>query len=45
MSASLTTDVESLKGIFCHEPVFLNLEEEEAEDGGLSQYVVKQVPH
>ena len=41
MSATLTTEVETLKGLFCRNPVVLELEEAEDEGGGVSQYVVK----
>ncbi|PBP26687.1 putative ATP-dependent RNA helicase dbp9 [Diplocarpon rosae] len=41
MSATLTTEVETLKGLFCRNPVVLKLEEAEAEGEGVSQFVVK----
>lgn len=41
MSATLTNEVETLKGLFCRNPVILKLEEAEAEGEGVSQYVVK----
>ncbi|SPN98512.1 probable ATP-dependent RNA helicase dbp9 [Cephalotrichum gorgonifer] len=41
MSATLTTEVDTLKGIFARNPVVLNLEEKDAEGEGVSQYVVK----
>ncbi|EPE07347.1 atp-dependent rna helicase dbp9 [Ophiostoma piceae UAMH 11346] len=41
MSATLTTEVDTLKGLLCRDPVVLNLEEKEAEGEGVSQYVVK----
>lgn len=41
MSATLTSEVETLKGLFCHNPVVLKLEEAEAEGEGVSQFVVK----
>jgi ATP-dependent RNA helicase DDX56/DBP9 len=41
MSATLTTEVETLKGLFCRNPVVLELEEKEDEGEGVSQYVVK----
>ncbi len=41
MSATLTSEVESLKGIFCRNPVVLKLEEAEKEGEGVSQFVVK----
>lgn len=41
MSATLTSEVETLKGIFCRNPAILQLEETESEGEGVSQYVVK----
>lgn len=41
MSATLTTEVDSVKGIFCRDPVLLNLDEEEKQENDVSQYVVK----
>jgi ATP-dependent RNA helicase DDX56/DBP9 len=41
MSATLTTEVDTLKGLFCRNPVVLELEEVEDEGEGVSQYVVK----
>jgi ATP-dependent RNA helicase DDX56/DBP9 len=41
MSATLTTEVETLKGLFCRNPAVLELEEAEDEGEGVSQYVVK----
>lgn len=41
MSATLTTEVDTLKGLFCRNPVILELEEAEDEGEGVSQYVVK----
>jgi ATP-dependent RNA helicase DDX56/DBP9 len=41
MSATLTTEVDTLKGLFCRNPVVLELEEAEDEGEGVSQYVVK----
>ncbi|CAG8973503.1 hypothetical protein HYALB_00002828 [Hymenoscyphus albidus] len=40
-SATLTSEVETLKGLFCRNPVVLKLEEAEEEGEGVSQYVVK----
>ncbi|KAI0023223.1 ATP-dependent RNA helicase-like protein dbp9 [Xylariomycetidae sp. FL0641] len=40
-SATLTAEVDSLKGLFCRNPTVLNLEEPEAEGEGVTQYVVK----
>ncbi len=42
-SATLTTEVDTLKGLFCRDPAILNLEEAEAEGDGITQYVVKYV--
>ncbi|TAQ85748.1 hypothetical protein B7494_g5924 [Chlorociboria aeruginascens] len=41
MSATLTSEVETLKGLFCRDPVVLKLEEAESEGEGVSQYVVR----
>lgn len=41
MSATLTTEVETLKGLFCRNPAILTLEETEEEGEGITQYVVK----
>ncbi|KAJ5054490.1 uncharacterized protein L3040_000764 [Drepanopeziza brunnea f. sp. 'multigermtubi'] len=41
MSATLTSEVETLKGLFCRNPVVLKLEEAEVEGEGVSQFVVK----
>jgi ATP-dependent RNA helicase DDX56/DBP9 len=41
MSATLTSEVETLKGLFCRNPAVLQLEEAETEGEGVSQYVVK----
>ena len=42
MSATLSTEVDALKGMFCKDPVILALDEEEAkEKNGVTQYVVK----
>ncbi|KAH8671864.1 ATP-dependent RNA helicase-like protein dbp9 [Tricladium varicosporioides] len=41
MSATLTSEVETLKGLFCRDPAVLKLEEVEVEGEGVSQYVVK----
>lgn len=43
MSATLSVDVETLKGLFCQNPVVLKLDEGRDEDGGISQFVVKYV--
>lgn len=43
MSATLTSEVDTLKGLFCRDPVILKLEESETEGEGVSQYVVKCV--
>ena len=41
MSATLTSEVETLKGLFCRNPAVLKLEETESEGEGVSQFVVK----
>ena len=41
MSATLTTEVEKIKGLFCRNPVVLELDEQEPEGGGVTQYVVR----
>lgn len=41
MSATLTSEVETLKGLFCRNPEILALEETEEPGEGVSQYVVK----
>lgn len=41
MSATLTTDVETVKGLFCRDPTVLDLEEPDAEGEGVSQFYVK----
>ncbi|KAI1374934.1 DEAD-domain-containing protein [Hypoxylon crocopeplum] len=41
MSATLTPEVTTLKGLFCRNPTILDLEEPNDDGGGVSQYVVK----
>ncbi|KAI1777652.1 DEAD-domain-containing protein [Hypoxylon cercidicola] len=41
MSATLTPEVDTLKGLFCRNPTILDLVEPEDDEGGVSQYVVK----
>lgn len=41
VSATLTPEVDTLKGLFCRNPTVLDLEEPEDDGGGVSQYVVK----
>lgn len=41
MSATLTTEVDTLKGLFCRSPVTLKLEDKDEEGAGVSQFVVK----
>ncbi|EOD49485.1 Helicase [Neofusicoccum parvum] len=41
MSATLSSDVDNLKGLFCRDPVLLELDEEEKDQGKVSQYTVK----
>lgn len=40
-SATLTTDVDTLKGLFCRDPAVLDLEDEEKQSTSINQYVVK----
>lgn len=41
MSATLKTDVDILKGMFCQDPTILEFDEEEQESAALDQYVVE----
>ena len=41
MSATLTTDVTTLKGLFCRDPVILNLQETADDGRGMTQHLVK----
>ncbi|EED19162.1 ATP dependent RNA helicase (Dbp9), putative [Talaromyces stipitatus ATCC 10500] len=41
MSATLTSEVDTLKGLFCRNPVILKLTEAEDEGGGISQFAVR----
>jgi ATP-dependent RNA helicase DDX56/DBP9 len=41
MSATLTSEVETLKGLFCRNAVVLKLQEAESEGEGVTQFVVK----
>ncbi|KAH8653432.1 ATP-dependent RNA helicase dbp9 [Xylariales sp. PMI_506] len=41
LSATLTTEIDALKGIFCRNPTLLDLEEEEVEGDSLTQFVVR----
>ena len=44
MSATLTKEVDTLKGLFCRSPAILRLEEDaDASEGGIEQFVVKYV--
>ena len=43
MSATLSAEVETLKGLLCQNPVVLDLDEGGDEGGGISQFVVKYV--
>jgi len=40
-SATLTVEVETLKGLFCRDPVALELDEANEGNNGLTQYIVK----
>jgi ATP-dependent RNA helicase DDX56/DBP9 len=41
MSATLTSEVDTLKGLFCRDPAVLKLDEKDDEGEEISQYVVK----
>ena len=41
MSATLTTDVDTLKGLFCRDPVVVDLQESATDAGGVTQYTVR----
>ncbi|KAL5001328.1 ATP-dependent RNA helicase dbp9 [Aspergillus recurvatus] len=41
MSATLTAEVDTLKGLFCRSPVILKLEDKDDQGAGVSQFVVK----
>lgn len=41
VSATLTEEVDTLKGLFCRDPAILKLEESEDDGEGVTQYVVK----
>ncbi|KAF3064178.1 ATP-dependent RNA helicase dbp9 [Daldinia childiae] len=41
MSATLTPEVDTLKGLFCRNPTVLDLVEPDEDGGGVSQFVVK----
>ena len=41
MSATLTTDVNTLKGLFCRDPVVVDLQETATSANGITQYSVK----
>ncbi|OJJ76288.1 hypothetical protein ASPBRDRAFT_170083 [Aspergillus brasiliensis CBS 101740] len=41
MSATLTSEVDTLKGLFCRSPVVLKLEDKEEKGAGVSQFVVR----
>lgn len=41
MSATLKMELKTLKGLFCRDPVILELDEEENDTGSVSQYVVR----
>lgn len=43
MSATLSTEVDTLKGLFCRDPAVLNFEETVNDGGGVSQYTVRYV--
>lgn len=41
MSATLTDEVDTLKGLFCRSPVTLKLEDKDDQGAGVSQFVVR----
>lgn len=41
MSATLTSDIDILRNLYCRDPVILELEDRDGEEGGLTQYVVR----
>ncbi|KAI9706452.1 MAG: ATP-dependent DNA/RNA helicase [Candelina mexicana] len=41
MSATITTEVDDVKGLFCRDPIVLNLDKEEKQENDVIQYVVK----
>ncbi|CRK34686.1 hypothetical protein BN1708_019581, partial [Verticillium longisporum] len=41
MSATLTPEVDTVKGLFCRNSALLDLEQPEAEGDGITQFVVK----
>ena len=41
MSATLTTEVDTLRDLYCRDPVTLELEDKIGNDDGMTQYVVK----
>ena len=43
MSATLSTEVDTLKGLFCRDPIVLDFQETVDDEGGISQYTVKYV--
>ena len=43
ISATLTTELNTLKGLFCRDPAILDFQESANDVGGVSQYVVQYV--
>ncbi|KAI4132797.1 MAG: hypothetical protein LQ338_000501 [Usnochroma carphineum] len=41
LSATLTTEVNTIKDLYCRDPLFLDLGDQAEEKGGVTQYVVK----
>ncbi|KAI9754996.1 MAG: ATP-dependent DNA/RNA helicase [Chaenotheca gracillima] len=41
MSATLSSEVDTVKGLFCRDPVVLQLEEKESKDQEVSQFVIR----
>ena len=44
MSATLTAEVDTLKTLYCRDPVVVEAESQQADDGGITQYIVKYKP-
>lgn len=41
MSATLTTDIDTLKSLYCRDPVLVELDDQQTNDGTVTQYIVK----
>lgn len=44
VSATLTSDIDTLKHWYCRNPVLVELEDQEENDAPVTQYIVKYVP-